>query len=283
MSLTSNERIKNSQNRFVRISSEDKVVGTNSQFTINLESAGGSIDNVKGFIVHSIECPNVFNNVASYNNNFIISFPGPASETDININITQGYYLIDDLINRINLQIANQIAANGDAYTFVLSKTGVYPTEKIQFDANGLSAGGCNLFTSNTSILPSLGVESTPNGIPPNTPFTIVNGVPQVAQNIPNLIGETAVYVHSRTLCPLNLSEGSGTFSVVDKLNLNEPFGSVSYSNFNNDITHQKSYFPFESKKTLRKIDITLRNRTGQILQLPSNFNFTMMIKIFHS
>ena len=281
--LTSNERIKNSQSRFVRVSSEDKVIGSNSQFTVNLESAGGSIDNVKGFIVHSIECPNVFNNVASYNNNFIISFPGPSTETDININITEGYYLIDDLINAINARVALEIANNGDAYTFVLSKVGIFPNEKIQFLATGLSAGVCVLFSSDTSILPSLGVESTPNAIPPNVPFTIVDSNPAFAQNIPNLIGETAVYVHSRTLCPLNLSEGSGTFSVVDKLNLNEPFGSVSYSNFNNDITHQKSYFPFESKKTLRKIDITLRNRTGQILQLPSNFNFTMMIKIFHS
>ena len=69
--LTSNERIKNSQSRYVRISSEDKSTGTNNRFTVDLQSAGGVIDNVKGFIVHSIECPNVFNNVASYNNNFI--------------------------------------------------------------------------------------------------------------------------------------------------------------------------------------------------------------------
>ena len=283
MSLTSNERILNSQNRFVRISSEDKVVGSNSQFTINLESAGGSIDNVKGFIVHSIECPNVFNNVASYNNNFIVSFPGPSTETELNLNVPEGYYLIDDLINQINSQIQLQAALNGDAYTLVLSKVGIFPNEKIEFVGNGFSAGACVLFSSDNSIYPNLGVETTTDAVPPNIPFTIVNATPITAQNIPNLIGETAVYVHSRTLCPLNLSEGSGTFSVVDKLNLNEPFGSVSYSNFNNDITHQKSYFPFESRKTLRKIDITLRNRTGQILQLPSNFNFTMMIKIFHS
>jgi hypothetical protein len=280
--LTSNERIINSQSRFVRISSEDKAIGSNSQFTINLESAGGSIDNVKGFIVHSIECPNVFNNITSFNNNIVIAFTPPATETEININITEGYYLIDDLIDELNTRIAAQILANGDAYTFVLSKVGIFPNEKIQFDVNGLSAGVCFLFSSDTSILPAIGVEST-DILGSSVPFTITDGVPRLAQNIPNLIGETAVYVHSRTLCPLNLSEASGTFSVVDKLNLNEPFGSTCYSNFNNDITHQKSYFPFESKKTLRKVDITLRNRVGQILQLPSNFNFTMMIKIFHT
>lgn len=280
--LTSNDRIKNSQSRFVRISSEDKSIGTNSQFKVDLQSSGGNIDNVKGFIVHSIECPNVFNNVASYNNNLIISFPGPATETDININITEGYYLIDDLINVINARVALEIALNGDAYTFVLSKVGLFPNEKIQFDVNGLSAGVCNLFTSDTSILPSLGVESTVNAIPPNVPFTIVNGSPSFAQNIPNLIGETAVYVHSRILCSNNLSEASGSFSVVDKLNLDEAFGSTCYTNFNNDSTHEKKYFPFETRKTLRTVDITLRNRTGQVLQLPSNFNFTMMIKIYY-
>lgn len=283
MSYTSNERIKNSQARFVRISSEDKVFGNNSQFIVNMESAGGAIDNVKGFIVHSIECPNVFNNITTNNNNYQVAFPGPATETDLNLNLPEGYYLIDDLINVMNAQIANQIAVNGDAYTLTLTKVGIFPNERIQFDASGISVGSCDLFLSDNSIWPTLGVETTINAIPPNVPFGVSNGVPSIAQNIPNLIGETAVYVHSRTLCPLNLSEGSGTFSVVDKLNLDQPFGSTCYSNFNNDITHQKSYFPFESKKTIRKIDITLRNRTGQILQLPPNFNFSMMIKIFHS
>lgn len=281
--LTSNERIKNSQARFVRISSEDKVFGNNSQFIVNMESAGGAIDNVKGFIVHSIECPNVFNNITTNNNNYQVAFPGPATETDLNLNLPEGYYLIDDLINVMNAQIANQIAVNGDAYTLTLTKVGIFPNERIQFNANGISVGSCNFFLSDNSIWPTLGVITTINAIPPNTPFSVLNGIPSTAQNIPNLIGETAVYVHSRTLCPLNLSEGSGTFSVVDKLNLDQPFGSTCYSNFNNDITHQKSYFPFESKKTIRKIDITLRNRTGQILQLPPNFNFSMMIKIFHS
>jgi len=93
--LTSNERIKNSQARFVRISSEDKVIGTNSQFVVNLESAGGAIDNVKGFIVHSIECPNVFNNITTNNNRIDVSFPGPHTETPFTISITPGYYLIE--------------------------------------------------------------------------------------------------------------------------------------------------------------------------------------------
>ena len=280
--LTSNERIKNSQSRFVRISSEDKAIGTNSQFEVNLESAGGVIDNVKGFIVHSIECPNVFNNITTNNNRLDVSFGGPHTETPFIISITPGYYLIDDLIAQINAQVAAEIAANGDAYTLVFSKTGIYPTEKIQVDVNGVSVGSLQLFNVPNDILGALGIESDINALSGNE-FTILNGVPRTAQNIPNLIGETALYVHSRILASNNLVEGTGTFSVVDKLNLDEPFGSTCYSNFNNDITHQRNYFPFESKITLRKVDIVLRNRTGQILDLPPNFNFTMMLKIFYS
>ena len=281
--LTSNERIKNSKSRYVRIASQDKVIGTNNQFTVDLASNGGALDNVKGYIVHSAQVPNVFPNVASYNNNIILAFPGPATETDIKINITEGYYLIDDLINQINFEIANQISINGDTYTFVLSKFGVFPNEKIQFDANGLSAGSVNLFTSDTTILSSLGVESTPNGIPPNSPFVIVNGSPSIAQNIPNLIGETACYIHSRILATNNLTEGNGTFSVVDKINLDEPFGSMCYTNYNEDMTHQNNYYPYETKKTLRRIDINLRNENGNLLILPDNFYFSMMIKIFYA
>jgi hypothetical protein len=281
MSITSNEVIKNSKCRFLRLSSEDKSTGNNTRFTVDVGQSGGIIDNVSGFIVHSIECPNVFNNVASYNNNIIIAFPGPATETEINLNVPVGYYLIDDLISIMNAQISAQIAINGDTYTFVLSKVGIFPNERIQFDVNGLSAGVCNLFSSDTSILSTLGVEAGINGFTPPT-FQIINGVPTLAQNIPNLIGETAVYVHSRTLAPNHLVEGSGSFSVVDKLNLDEPFGSVCYSNFNNDSTHFKKYFPFETLKSIRTIDIVLRNRTGNVLEMPSNFDFTMMVTLFY-
>ena len=281
--LSSIEKIKSSKSRYIRISSQDKVIGTNNRFKVDLASNGGVIDNVKGYIVHSAEVPNVFPNVASYNNNFIVSFPGPSTETELNLNVPEGYYLIDDLINQINNQIQLQAALNGDAYTLVLSKVGIFPNEKIQFLGNGFSAGACVLFSSDNSIYSNLGVETTPDAVPPNIPFTVVNATPITAQNIPNLIGETACYIHSRILATNNLTEGNGTFSVVDKINLNEPYGSMCYTNYNDDTTHENNYYPFESRKTLRTIDINLRNSEGNLLVLPSNFYFSMMIKIFYS
>lgn len=280
--MSASERIKNSQSRFVRISSEDKSTGNNSQFTVDLQSAGGNIDNVKGFICHSIECPNVFNNITTNNNRLSVSFPGPHTEVPFTLSILPGYYLIDDLLNQINAQVAAQIASVGDTYTLVFSKTGIYPNERVVVNANGISVGYLSLFNVDNDILSNLGIESDINALPGSTPFFVFNGVPRLAQSIPNLIGESAVYVHSRILASNNLSEANGSFSVVDKLNLDKPFGSVCYSNFNNDTTHEKKYYPFENKKTLRSVDIVLRNSKGEVLVLPFNFNFTMMIKIFY-
>ncbi len=281
---TSNDRIKNAKSKFLRISSNEKTNDSqsNSVFSVNIPQSE-YIDNVKGFYVHSIECPNVFPNIDTFNNNYQVGFGGPATETDLDLNVPEGYYLIDDLISIMNAQISAQIAINGDAYTFVLSKYGVFPNEKIQIDVNGLSAGTCNLFSSDNTIWENLGIFTTPNAIPPNVPVFISNGIPYQAPIIPNLIGATAVYVHSRSLCTNNLVEKDGVFSTVDKLNLDKPYGSVCYSNFNNDTTHEKRYFPFSDKRSLRKIDIKLRDINGNILTVPPNFNFTMMLKIFYS
>jgi hypothetical protein len=274
--LGNTERILNSKSKLIRISSEDKISGTNNKFTVLLPQ-GANVDNIKGFLLHSAEVPNVFPNVASYNNNYIISFLGGATETDLNLNVPVGYYLIDDLISIINVQIANQIAINGDTYTLTLTKTGIFPNERIEFNASGISVGSCIFLLSDNSIWPSLGVITNNT-----TPFAVLNGIPATAQNIPNLIGPSGCYIHSRTLCSNNLIEANGVFSVVDKINLDKPFGSTCYTNYNEKTTHNKYYYPYESKKSFRKVDINLRDRDGNLLELPDNFYFSMMIKFFY-
>lgn len=264
--ITSNENIKNSKSRLLRISSEDKSIGDNGRFSVDVLSNGGIIDNVKGYIVHSIQCPNVFDNVPEYANTLAIQ---RVAEPIASIVIPNSYYFIDDLILQLQTSIQTKLTADGFGDTVVIAKVGTFPNEKIQFTFTG---SDYNLLTAG-SISPIIGLTAN---------VTAPNGVATSVQNIYNLIGETELYVHSRTLAPNNLMEATGAFSVVDKLNLDQPFGTVCYSNFNNDSTHFKKYFPFESLKTLRTINITLRNRTGEILVLPPNFNFTMMVTLFY-
>ena len=268
--LTSNERILNSKSRFVRISSEDKSIGTNNRFSIDLASNGGIIDNVKGFIVHSAQVPNIFDNINSRNNVVrIFQFGSPV----VDIVVPPCYYTLSDLVDYLNTTIAGIIPPTNFVLTFAI--TGNFPCQKVSATQTGTTPGVFLEFGEN-NIWETLGFETAAPGI------TIDDGDTVIATNPPNLIGETECYIHSRVLCPNNLSEASGTFSVVDKIDLNEPYGSMCYTNYNNDTTHQKNYFPFETRKTLRTIDINLRNRTGDLLVLPNNFTFTMMLKIFY-
>lgn len=268
------------QDRYIRVSSEDKYQGTNSRFRVALNSTGQQIDKISSFSLKFASCPNVFDNITTLNNNFQVGFGGPATETDLNIDIPPGYYTLNSLISLLNAVIAAQIAANGDAYTFVLSVVGTAPSQKVLIDVNGLSAGSCQLFSSDTSIYPNLGIETTPNAIPPNVPVTIVNGVPFVAQNIPNLVGVTEVYIHSRVLNQGGLTEAQGNFSVVGVIPLGDtPYGAVAQIFEPDHKSAEIRFEPFESTKSFRNIDVVLRNRTGQVLELPSNFTFTMMLK----
>lgn len=261
MSGSSNQNIRNSKSRFLRLSSEDKSIGNNGRFTIDLLSSGGIIDNVKGYIVHSIQCPNVFPNIPDYANILtLIKATGPVT---YNITIPVAYYFLDDLVTQLQTSI-NAVIAD----TVAVTKTGTFPNEKINFVFTGDSY---TFDYSESTIADQIGLLADQGAA---TNITMAS--------IPNLNGETDLYVHSRTLCPNNLMEGTGSFSVLDKLNLDKPYGAMCYTNFNNDSTHFKKYFPFESLKSIRTVQLTIRNRTGNILILPENFNISVMLMLFY-
>lgn len=264
--LSGVENIKNSKSRFVRISSEDKVSGTNNKFVVNLESSGGAIDNVKGFIVHSAQVPNIFYNVPEYKNELQVT--KQTGNVVYTIFIAPNQYTVSDFLAQLKSQI--------DAFIFPdTASVALDPFGKIVFSWSGDAYAFTEANREATTMRDIIGLTESD-----------AQGIFYTAQNMSapvNLIGETECYIHSRVLCPSNLVEANGAFSVVDKINLDEPYGSMCYTNYNNDTTHMMRYFPYESRKTLRTVDINLRTRTGELLELPDNFTFSMMIKIFYS
>jgi hypothetical protein len=259
------------QDRYIRISSEDRYIGSNTRFRVGLNSTGQQIDKISSFSLKYASVPNVFDNVASYNNRYIITFPGPSTETALDLRLPTAFYLIDDLITALNTQIAAAALANGDGYTLVASKVGIFPNEKLSFLLNGASAGVADFFSSDDTIYPTLGVETTPDAIAPNA---------KTAQNIPNLTGVSEVYVHSRVLNQGGLTEASGNFSVVGVLSLSDtPFGAVASLYEPDHKSATISFEPFESTKSFRNVDVVLRDRVGNVLTMPSNFGFTMTLK----
>lgn len=272
MVLDSNQKILTSKSKYIRISSEDKISGTNNKFKVSLPSNAGNLDNIKAYIVHSAQVPNVFDNINSRNNR--VRIDTFATVPIVDILVDPCYYTLTDLVNYLNTTIAAIIPAPGFTSTFAIS--GNYPCQRVTYTMTG--TGSVFLEFTENNIWETLGFVNpgTPDGI------QVTNGSTVTATNPPNLIGETECYIHSRALAINNLTEFDGTFSVVDKINLDQPYGSMCYTNYNDYRSHYLRWFPFEAKKSIRTVDINLRNRTGDLLILPDNFTFTMMIKIFY-
>lgn len=253
--------ILNLKSKMVRISSEDKTKNSvnNSRFEVNLNQTGANIDRVAGYAVKHISCPNIFYNVPAYANTLeIIKQTGNIT---YNILVDPNQYNLNDFI--LELQTAINTAINPDTVTITANNKNY-----LNFVFVG---DNYKLIYENSTISKIIGLIQ-------DTPFfsnlTLSNPV--------NLTGETELYIHSKTLNPAGLVEPSGAFAVVDVVPLSVPFGAVAYSNFNDLILHEKPYIPYESLRTFRTVDIVLRNRAGNVLELPDNFYFNMVLIIYY-
>lgn len=249
--------------KMIRISSEDKTLNSvsNSRFQINLNQNGTNIDSVAGYQVKYVSCPNIFPNVPAYANTLqIIKQIGLIV---YNINLDVGQYLLSDFITELQTKI-----------NIAITPASVIVTSNSQGQLNFLfSADNWELSYSNSTIKNIIGLSPENDNLFFNS-LTLSNPV--------NLTGETELYIHSKTLNNGGLIEPNGAFSVVDVLSLSVPYGGVAYSDYNNDILHQKKYTPYESLRTFRTLDIVLRNRSGEVLSLPNNFYFNMILLIYY-
>src|SRR5579863_6674164 len=222
----------------VRISSEDKSSGSqsNSNFKVDLPSDGGKIDNIVTAQVKYISCPNVFPNVPSYPNNSVPPIPTNqiaienGIATTFVILITSGQYTISQLITQMTTQINAVIAPD----TVIITLNSL---NQLVFT-----------FSANYSFVYSGTGMANIIGLTGNTTLGLVNTM----QSIPNLIGETEIYVISEAIAQNFLVESTGSFSVVDVLPLDKPYGQMCYSNYNDSIAHEIKYIPYDSRRTYR-------------------------------
>ena len=256
------------KSKMLRISSEDKTSNSlnNSRFTINVNQNGTNIDRVAGYAVKHVSCPNVFFNVPENKN--IIQITKQTGNIVYTISITPRQYTLTDLTTSLKSQIDAFI--NPDAVTVAVDTR----FNRLVFSWSGDAYAFTPANYEATTMRDIIGLdESDAQGIF----FTA-----QDLSNPVNLTGETELYIHSKTLNNAGLIEPSGNFAVVDVMPLNVPYGGVAYSNFNDIVLHENAYVPFESLRTLRTIDIVLRNRTGDVLVLPNNFYFNMVLIIYY-
>lgn len=262
--LTKDYDITKRKHRYVRISSEDKASGTNSQFTVNLPASGQVIDTVVGYMVKYASVPNQFPNIPTYAQDLTL-FASGAPATPIPVQVPAGQYTQADFIIALQAAINGAIGpdtvvvssvfgANGDTLNFVFAGANTYA-----FDLAG------------SSIFEKIGLSAD-----------IATAANITMQNPINLIGESEVWIHSRILNQSGLIEAQGNFSTVDVIPVDVAFGVVAHMTYPDQELALINFEPYENKKTLRTVDIVLRNRAGNVLLLPSNFKFTLLLKVFH-
>ena len=254
------------RSKLMRFVSTDKQISTqnNSNFTVNLRSLGGPVDNVKGFIVKYISLPNVFDNVPSGKNILRIednNDPGNVKD----VVITPGQYNINDLLVELKTQIDAVLSVGSVAVALVSDSN-----SRLQFTFTAVTA---RFFLASSTMFKQAGLNADSGA------FAAV----QTFNNIVNLIGQTDIYVHSRAMCSGRLIEKDGVFSVVDVVQVDKPYGAMCYANINDDEIHKVRYFPYESAYSLKNIDLKLRDSEGELLEIPDNFNMTVMMKIYHN
>jgi hypothetical protein len=260
--MSETSKITDFQSTLLRVSSEDKTAQSlsNSDFTVNFRSLGGVVDNVKGVVIKSITSPNQFYNIPSYKNQLFIS---DSVGTSYTITLTPDNYTIAELITEMTTKINTAITTDSVVIT-------LNATNHLLFTFTGDSYDF---------------VYGTPNNADDQIGLTedTANLTAVTMQSVPNLTGVTEIFIHSRTIARNNLTEADGSFSVADVLDLDVEFGVQAYSKFNEVESHKIEYFPWESRRSFRQIDIRLRDRVGNILEYSGdNFHFSMILKIYY-
>lgn len=260
--INSEFNFKDFQSRLLRISSEDKDSSTssNNNFTVSIPGDAGKMDKIVAVIVKKMTCANMFPNVPYYANQIVLEAGGdPGVSIPVVIPIAQ--YTATEL--KTALQTAINAVITPDSVVVALTTD-----NKYEFTFTGDTYG---FLTAGSTAGSRVGFLDD-----------IADGAVVTMPLLPNLIGETELYVHSRTVASGNMTEPSGTFNVVDMLDLNVAYGSTAYSQFDDAEQHTLRYLPYESERSFRRIDVRLRNREGNLLTLPDNFHFNMILKVYY-
>lgn len=253
--------------KLLRVSSKDRDTTnpneSNSSFSVEIpDYATNRVSRIETIYA---SCPNIFQNVTSLNNTIRVIKTTGAVVYDVTIpegqyNVTQLATILQDTISTaINPDSLGVVVstASGDSRT-ILRFTWVGDTYAIDYD--------------NSTIRDVIGLTAD---IGPAVFYDLQSEV--------NLTGVSEVYIHSKDLSQSNTAEAQGTFSALDVLSLAEtPYGAVVGHYYKDPTMHHVDYAPFQSERNLTKINIRLRDSEGNLLTLPDNFYFTLILRLHY-
>jgi hypothetical protein len=220
----------------------------------------------------SCDIPNVFYNIDDRGYNFSNTGNNKFVWTD-DSNITQittiprGQYTITQLLALINTAIYPSYIPLGSV-SLILNPI----TQKIEISNTSFA----QIFgiSINSTIAPYLGMLS-------DVPLTPAPSV--LFAGFPNLSGIQEVYITSQKISDgSNMIVASNTmYPVILNVQMSVPFGAFQHYETNHPEIDDIEYTSISQGTSIRQVDIQLRDRFGNILDL-GGLPFNLIMKIYH-
>jgi hypothetical protein len=219
----------------------------------------------------SADIPNVFYNIAATGYNFAntgnnVFYWTNSTGTNISTVVPPGQYTLVDLLAVINATLLLYYPLGNTILKINSAKQKVYLE-----NTSGMSIG---VFASGT-ISPYLGIT---------VDFPWNSALGRTASGLPNLSGIQEVYVTSQKIsdCSNMVVAANTMFPVILKIQIDKPFGEfVHYASQHPEIDDIE-YPSLTQGTNLQLVDIQLRDRWGNILDL-QGMPFNLIVKCYHT
>jgi hypothetical protein len=247
-----------SYSKIIRIKSSDKSRGTNNDFEVKYNNLL-DLHNIKAVSIKSVTFPNVFYNVK---NNWVFSYTDSVAGAQT-VSINAGQYSLSELINILQTGINADITPR--TVTITAEPNYTQRTKKLSFT---VSTGSITI-TADENTKKYLGITSDLLASPAG-----------YAQEFADLGGEKIAYVYSQKLSRHKYIDEKGHQSIIAECPIVVPFGFLNvYESNSSDLIDTVEY---ESLTNLNDIDISLRDREGNLLELGNNHELSITLKIFY-
>ena len=258
----------------LRVSSDFKQPGF-SESNSNFQQCYNNINANEGVVrcvMKSCDIPNVFYNIDNIGYNFTNTgnnkfvWINPANNYQITT-IPRGQYTTAQLLAVINTAIYAAYTPNGSV-SLILNPI----TQKIEIVNTSGQSFGISILLS--TIAPYLGMLI-------DVPWTTLSSV--LFTGFPNLAGIQEVYITSQKISDgSNMIVASNTmYPVILNVQISVPFGAFQHYETNHPEIDDIEYASISQGTSIRQVDIQLRDRFGNILDL-GGLPFNLIMKIYH-
>ena len=257
----------------LRVSSDFKQQGF-SESNSNFQQCYNNIHANEGVfrvVMKSCDIPNVFYNIDQTGFSFLNTGNNKlvwvnASNVITSSTIPRGQYSITQLLSAINLSLFPAYTPNGSVKLIYNAIT-----QKIEIsNTSGQSFG----ISVNSTIAPYLGILS-------EVLWTTTISVPFAG--FPNLAGIQEVYITSQKISDgSNMIVASNTmYPVILNVQMSVPFWAFQHYETNHPEIDDIEYASISQGTSIRQVDIQLRDRFGNILDL-GGLPFNLIMKVYH-